>query len=308
MAILFFEAIARPALWGKTLVRDYFGYHEMPFGTGQTWAFSCDEKGSNVCQSDPYRGMTLSEIWRDHQELFGREGKPFPVIISLVGPEESLSVQVHPDTPLAKKLGFPFGKNEAWYFLECPEDANIIFGHIATDEKEFCKMAEEDRWDELLIHYPVKAGDFVYTPAGVVHAVGKGCVTYEIQQATDVTYRLYDFHRIDRNGKERQLDVEKGMECVKYDPALWANEVHPVTEKLKNGERTIFISNDSFTVSRLNVHGECSFCDENYQLATVVAGMGKADGITVKIGDSFLIPQKEKVQFSGNMTVMMTRN
>ena len=169
-------------------------------------------------------------------------------------------------------------------------------------------MVQEDRWDELLRHLPVKSGDFVYTPSGVVHAVGKGCVTYEIQQATDVTYRLYDFHRKDAEGKERPLNLEEGIECVKYDPQLWANDIHPFSVYDLYGDRTEFISNDSFTVTRINVYGEYPFCDENYQLATVVAGTGKVDGITVSIGDSFVIPQKEQVVFDGEMTVMMTRN
>ena len=306
MAVLFFEPIARPALWGKTLVRDYFGYHGMPEGTGQTWAFSCDEKGSNICQSEPYRGMTLKQLWEEHPEIFGRNGKPFPVIISLVGPEEGLSVQVHPDTVLAQKEGYPFGKNEAWYFLDCPENAEIVYGHTAENEEEFRRLAEEDRWDELLCHLPVKAEDFVYAPAGVVHAVGKGCVTYEIQQATDVTYRLYDYHRVGSDGKERPLHFEKGLECVKYDPALWSDAVVPVTENGPESSLTVFISNESFTVRRLSVSGTCVFQMKNYQLATVVSGIGKADGITVSIGDSFVIPQNERVVFSGNMTVMMT--
>lgn len=307
MSVLFFEAIARPALWGNTLVKNYFGYHEMPDGTGQTWAFSCDEKGSNVCLSEPFRGMTLKQIWEQHQEIFDREGEPFPLIISLVGPEESLSVQVHPDTPLAAGLGFPFGKNEAWYFLDCIEGANIIYGHNAENEEEFRRMVKEDRWDDLLQHLPVRNGDFVYTPAGVVHAVGRGCVTYEIQQATDVTYRLYDFHRRDAEGKERPLNLEEGIECVKYDPVLWANDIHPVSTYDTYGDRTVFIDNDSFTVTRVNVYGEYHFHDENYQLATVVAGTGRVDGITVSIGDSFVIPHDEEVIFDGMMTVMMTR-
>ena len=307
MSVLFFTAIPRPALWGKTLVKNYFGYHDMPDGTGQTWAFSCDEKGSNVCETEPFKGMTLKQLWDEHQELFGRQGEPFPVIISLVGPEESLSVQVHPDTPAAQKLGYPFGKNEAWYFLDCIEGANIIYGHSAKNEEEFRKLAEEDRWDELLCHLPVSNGDFVYTPSGTVHAVGKGCVTYEIQQATDVTYRLYDFHRKDAEGKERPLNYEEGLACVKYDAKLWANEIHPVTETALHGDKTVFIDNDSFTVTRVNVHGKYPFYDDNYQLATVVRGTGSVDGITVSIGDSFVIPQKEETVFDGDMTVMMTR-
>ena len=308
MSILFFEAIARPALWGNTLVKNYFGYHEMPDGTGQTWAFSCDEKGSNICQSGPFRGMTLKEIWDSHQELFHREGQPFPVIISLVGPEDNLSVQIHPDTELAAKIGYPMGKNEAWYFLDCIPDAKIVYGHKAESEEEFRRLAAEDRWDEIIRHLPVKNGDFVYTPAGMVHGVGRGCVTYEIQQATDVTYRLYDYHRKGADGKERPVNFEEGIACISSYPQKYEPVPAPVTEEKEGGTKTVFISNDSFTVTKLEIDGTYTLDAGEYQLATVVAGTGRADGITVSIGDSFLIPWGEETVFEGQMTIMMTRN
>ena len=218
MTVLFFEAIARHAVWGNTLVKDYFGYHEMPDGTGQTWAFSTDKKGSNRCLTEPFRGMSLHDLWQDHQELFQREGKPFPVIISLVGPEDNLSVQIHPDSRIAAKMGWPMGKNEAWYFLDCIPGAEIVYGHQASSEEEFRKMAQKDQWDSLLRHLPVKKDDFVYTPAGTVHGVGRGCVTYEIQQATDITCRLYDYHRVDTDGKERPMNFEEGVRCISSYP------------------------------------------------------------------------------------------
>ena len=308
MSILFFKAIARPALWGNTLVKNYFGYHEMPNGTGQTWAFSCDEKGSNICQSEPFRGMTLKEIWDTHQELFHREGKPFPVIISLVGPEDNLSVQIHPDTERAAKIGYPMGKNEAWYFLDCIPDAKIVYGHKAESEEEFRRLASEDRWDEIIRHLPVKNGDFVYTPAGMVHGVGKGCVTYEIQQATDVTYRMYDYHRKGADGKERPTNYEEGLDCITSYPQKHEPLPAPVTETSNGGTKTVYISNDSFTVTKLEIDGTYTLEAGEYQLATVVAGTGRADGITASIGDSFLIPWGEQVTFEGKMTVMMTRN
>lgn len=307
MPVLFFTAIARPAIWGDTLVKNHFGYHWMPDGTAQTWAFSCDPKGSNVCENGPLAGRTLAELWRDHQELFGHPGEPFPVIVSLVGPEERLSVQVHPTTELACRLGFPFGKNEAWYFLETPEDATIVYGHRATSEEDLRQKAAADQWDQIIRELPVRVGDFVYAPAGTVHGVGKGCVTYEVQQATDVTFRLYDYHRKDAQGKERELHFEQGVACITAYPQAHEPLPEPVVEQAEGGERTTLISNDSFTVTRVVVSGTYRFDDPGYELATVVAGTGRVDGITVSIGDSFLIPQGEGARFEGAMSVMMTR-
>ncbi|MFR1294895.1 MAG: type I phosphomannose isomerase catalytic subunit [Coprobacillus cateniformis] len=102
MSVLFFKPIPRPAIWGHTLVKEYFGYDDFPLGIGQSWSFSAQEGASTVCLSDPYQGQTLLDLWKNHQELFGHPHEDFPVIISLVGPEDDLSIQVHPNAEHAK--------------------------------------------------------------------------------------------------------------------------------------------------------------------------------------------------------------
>lgn len=106
MSILFFKPIPRPAIWGHTLVKDYFDYCDFPDGIGQSWSFSAQENASTVCITEPFVGKTLHELWNSHQELFGHPNEPFPVIISLVGPEDDLSIQVHPDNIYAFKRRF----------------------------------------------------------------------------------------------------------------------------------------------------------------------------------------------------------
>ena len=118
MSILFFDPIPRPAIWGHTLVRDYFGYKQFPEGIGQSWSFSAQKDASTICLTEPFKGMTLRELWKNHQELFGHPNEEFPVIISLVAPEDDLSIQVHPDSQAAKKYGYALGKNEAWNSLK----------------------------------------------------------------------------------------------------------------------------------------------------------------------------------------------
>lgn len=245
MGVLFFKPIPRLAIWGHTLVKDYFGYHDFPDGVGQAWSFSCQKGASNICETAPYQGKTLLELWQEHQELFGHPNEQFPVIISLVGPEDDLSIQVHPD-------------------------------------------------------------DFVYLPAGLLHALKKGSVVYEIQQATDVTFRFYDYHRKDANGNERELHLKEAIECLSYDQKEMENKLTTVMTSLENGEQTVFIDNDSFTVTKLELTGENHYYHDNYQLATVVRGSGTVDGVPIKVGDNFLIPQGNKIVFDGHMTIMMT--
>ena len=306
MGVLFFKPIARPAIWGHTLVRDFFGYDDFPEGIGQSWSFSAQEGASTVCLSDPYKGKTLLELWKDHQELFGHPGEEFPVIISLVGPEDDLSIQVHPDDEHAKKVGFPCGKNEAWYFIQSEESANIVYGHNAKDKEELQKYVDEDRWDDLIRHLDVHTDDFVYLPAGLLHALRKGNVVYEIQQSTDITYRFYDYHRKDAQGNERELHLDKAIDCLSYNPEDMKNNISPVVTNWDHITQTVYISNDSFTVTKLEVNGTSSYVHDNYQLATVVKGEGTVDGTHIKVGDNFIIPTGCKVELDGTMTIMMT--
>lgn len=306
MSVLFFKPIPRPAIWGHTLVKDYFGYDDFPKGIGQSWSFSAQENASTICISEPYLGKTLRELWQNHQELFGHPKENFPVIISLVAPEDDLSLQVHPDDAHAKKAGYACGKNEAWYFIEAKEDANIVYGHLAKDEEDLRNYIKEDRWDDLIQYLDVHPGDFVYLPAGLLHALKKGSIVYEIQQATDITYRFYDYHRQDEQGNERELHLEQAIDCLSYDPDAMKNAIHPVITKGHHYEQTIFMSNESFTVTKLEITGCYNYQDDNYQLATVIKGQGKVDGQAVKIGESFLIPIHTQVQLDGHMTIMMT--
>lgn len=307
MSVLFFKPIPRPAIWGNTLIKDYFGYHDFPNGIGQSWAFSAQKEASTICMTQPYEGKTLLELWRDHQELFGHPNEDFPVIISLVAPEDDLSIQVHPNEEIAKKLGYKTGKNEAWYFIESKENAQIVYGHCAKDEDDlYQNYIHKDRWDDLIKHLDVHSGDFVYLPAGLLHALKKGSIVYEIQQATDVTYRFYDYHRKDEHGHERELHLKQAIECLSYDPKDMQNHIEPVVKSLDHGQETVFISNDSFCVTRLEIEGVNQIVYDNYQLATVVKGEGTVDGEKIKIGDSFLIPCHHEVKLDGNMTIMMT--
>ncbi len=301
--ILFFEPIPRYTIWGGKACNTYFHCEDrFQDGVGQIWAFSAQagEGMSTVCTTAPYQGWTLKELWERESGLFGGKTGVFPLIISLVAPEDDLSLQVHPDAEQAIRRGYPMGKNEAWYFIRCREDASIVYDHNMKDRAQMEAYVRAERWDEIPKHRQVRDGDFVYIPAGMMHAMGKGVVVYEIQQSTDVTYRFYDYHRKDKNGQERPLDLEDAIECLHYDGA-------PAAEPpVENGPETIFIQNDSFTVSRLRVDGSMQWQTEPYRLATVTVGSGTADGMPVREGSSFLIPAGQSVELDGRMEIMMT--
>ena len=148
--LLFTEPVPRPALWGSTLLRDYFHYPQFPDGIGQSWSFSAQEGEGLSNRIVGMEGMTLLNLWEERPELFCSRHKRFPVIISLVAPEDDLSLQIHPTARISARLGYPTGKNEAWYFLETTCNAQIVYGQNAHDEAQLREMIAADRWDELM--------------------------------------------------------------------------------------------------------------------------------------------------------------
>ena len=304
--ILFFKPIPRYTIWGGKTCNNYFNTSDIfEDGVGQLWAFSAQKEDSTVCTSAPFEGKTLLELWQDNPGLFGNHaGEDFPLIISLVAPEDDLSLQVHPDSDYAgKKLGLSMGKNEAWYFIST-DNSSIVYGQNAGSREELESLIAQDRWDDIPVTVPMHDGDFVYIPAGFMHAMGKNNIVYEIQQSTDVTYRFYDYKRKDKNGNERKLDLQEALDCIHFEE----NPVLPEPEIVhcEGFTLTEFIRNSSFTVTRLEAIGRAEYKTEVYQLATVVKGEGFADGCPVKPGSSFLIPVGECVLLEGSMTLMMT--
>lgn len=306
MAVMMTVPIERPALWGGTLIREYFHYPWFGDAIGQSWSFSGQSGQSNIIANGPHRGKTLCKLWETEPELFKSRFSELPVIISLVAPMDDLSIQIHPNAERARAEGYATGKNEAWYFLEAANGGDIVYGHTAHDERELRTMIAQDRWNELVTHLPVKKGDFVYLPAGMLHALRKGSIVYEIQQATDVTYRFFDYHRKDTQGNERPLHLEKAIACVDY--TLSPKDAHPnaVTNALASGTMTTFIRNDSFCVNRFEIQGMQTLSFSGYQLFTVVAGRGTADGLALETGVNFLLPAGDNVTLTGDITLMST--
>lgn len=306
MAVLKTVPIERPALWGGTRLREYFRYPWFGDAIGQSWSFSGQPGDSNRIESGAYQGKTLRELWQQAPQLFHSRFGEFPVIISLVAPMDDLSIQIHPNAALARAEGFATGKNEAWYFLEAPQGGDIVYGHHAENERELREMIAQDRWEALVDHLPVAKGDFVYLPAGILHALRKGSIVYEIQQATDVTYRFFDYHRKDAQGNERPLHLEKAIGCVDY--SLSRKDAHPPVGEvaLSAGTMTTYIRNESFCVSRFEVHGTQTLRFSGYQLFTVIGGSGTADELPLEIGVNFLLPAGDCVTLRGELTLMAT--
>ena len=204
-------------LWGGTRLNDDFGKGIDLSRLAETWECSTHPDGESHAGDE-----TLTEVLARHPEWLGTHslattgGKPeLPIMIKLIDAKTDLSVQVHPDDEYALKHEGSLGKTEMWYVLEARPGAELVYGFNRDVTPEIVREALENQSIEALLnHVPVHRDDLFYIEAGTVHAIGAGCLVAEIQQSSNITYRLYDYDRIDLNGKPRPLHVEKALDAA----------------------------------------------------------------------------------------------
>ena len=213
--ILFLGPIFKSMIWGGDRLRTEFSYDIPDDNTGECWAISAHPKGDSTIYKGIYKGKTLSWLWDNMRHLFGyRKETSFPLLVKIIDAKKDLSIQVHPDDSYVNKhkLG-SYGKAECWYILDCDKEAEIVIGHNAKDKSELEHMIKEKRWMELIKSQRIKKGDFFYITPGTVHAIKAGTMLLEIQQSSDITYRLYDYDRLDK-GKARTLHIKESIEVI----------------------------------------------------------------------------------------------
>lgn len=219
MQPLFLKPVFKEMIWGGTALRELFSYNIPSDSTGECWAISAHKNGDctvETRESSQYSGKTLSELWENSKELWGRAGEAavFPLLTKLISAETDLSIQVHPDDEYAKAHEHgSLGKTECWYIADAKEDATIVIGHNAKDEAELHKYIENKDFLGLIREIPVKKGDFFFIEPGTVHAIKGGTIILETQQNSDITYRLYDYDRL-QNGKPRELHIDKCLDVI----------------------------------------------------------------------------------------------
>ncbi|MBA4494655.1 mannose-6-phosphate isomerase, class I [Paenactinomyces guangxiensis] len=294
---IFLQPAFKERIWGGNQLQTRFGFSIPSPHTGECWGISAHPEGLSRVKNGPLQGKTLDEVWKNHRELFANQpGDAFPLLIKILDAQKDLSVQVHPDDKMAMKLeGYPFGKTECWYIIDCDEGAEIILGHHASSKEELKQMIRDEQWDLLLKKVSVKPGDFFYVTSGTIHAIGKGIMILETQQSSDITYRVYDYDRTDANGNKRPLHVEKSI-AVTNVPDL-ESTIHPAVTKTKGLAIKQFVSEKYFTVQEWSINGETDELKRNsgdFLLCSVIDGGGKMvtkdRSVSFTKGDFFILP------------------
>ena len=218
-----FLPLFKNVIWGGNRLKDYgFNYDPLP-NCGEVWALSSVEGHESVIANGFLADNTLNEAIEIYMgdlvgnKVFNRYGTEFPLLVKMIDAAQDLSIQVHPDDELAQRRGMPQGKTEMWYVVEADEDARLISGfrHDTTPEEYTAALQSGHLMDLLHAEHP-KAGDVYFIPAGRVHALGKGLLVAEIQQTSDCTYRIYDYDRVDKDGKKRQLHTAEAMDAIDF--------------------------------------------------------------------------------------------
>ncbi len=305
--ILFLEPVFKSMIWGGNRLRTQFGYDIPDEHTGECWAISAHKNGDCIIREGTYQGRHLSWLWENHRELFGDlKGDAFPLLVKLIDANKDLSIQVHPDDDYAyRNENGSLGKTECWFILDCPEKGSIVIGHNAKDKDELKRMIEEERWQELISMRPVRKGDFFQITPGTVHAIKEGTLLLETQQSSDVTYRLYDYNRLD-NGKPRPLHIDKSIDVIRCP-----HEDTPTGKRAwRDGSLYMeeLISCEYYTVLKGSLKGDGRLIqDKPFMNVSIISGEGVIDGIGIGKGEHFILPRGYgEFTLSGNMEFVIS--
>lgn len=221
---LSFTPILKERIWGGTKLQTILHKSSLSKNMGESWELSAVSDDISVVNNGAAKGKTLTElIDLFPEELLGEKvlskfGKQFPLLFKFIDAKEDLSIQVHPNDQLAKARHNSFGKTEMWYVMQADENARLIVGFKnSSNQKEYISHLQQGTLLDLLEAYPVQTGDVFYLETGTIHAIGAGVLLAEIQQTSDITYRLYDWGRVDANGEARELHTDLALEAINYN-------------------------------------------------------------------------------------------
>jgi mannose-6-phosphate isomerase len=285
-------------IWGGSTLGPWLGLADAPANLAESWQVY----EHNPIAGGALAGQTLAELTAQHgaalvgTRSFARYGADFPLLAKFIDAADDLSVQVHPDDRYAHTVeaatGF-HGKTEAWYILRATPGAEVIYGFAAPASREATADAiAAGTLDQLLQRVPVAAGDTIFVPAGTVHAINAGILLFEIQQKSDLTYRVYDYNRRDNAGNLRELHVDRALDVLDYrQPSTGKVAPQPL-----DAQRTLLTQCDYFAMERWELAAPCTAATEpgSFEIMTVIDGATRleADGDTLELqrGESVVLP------------------
>ena len=295
-----FEPILKKLVWGGRRLGDVLG---KPIGEGaqhaESWEVSDHRADVSVVAHGPLAGSTLRDLLRErHDELIGLalgRRDQFPLLIKFIDAQQTLSVQVHPDDDLGRRLANDNGKTETWIVVDA-EPGSLIYAGLkaGVTRAMFAEAIESGEVEPLLHRFPAKPGDCILIPAGIVHAIGAGVMIAEIQQMSDATFRVFDWNRMGVDGKPRQLHVAEALESTDFDAGP-VDPLRPAPEPIPGGSRERLSSSPFFALERLRLTGPARVGrDDRFTIVMDLGGSVEVrDGESVhplRFGETLLLP------------------
>jgi|AntDeeMinimDraft_5_1070356.scaffolds.fasta_scaffold04484_5 mannose-6-phosphate isomerase len=256
---LLFEPIFKEKIWGGQRLKTELN-KAIPTGKiGESWEISAVEDDYSVVKNGPFSGQSLEELLQKFQEdLVGKSvyrdyQNHFPLLVKFIDASEKLSVQLHPDDELALKRHDSFGKTEMWHILHAQENSYVINGFKkGVTRGDYLKKLEEGELEQILHKEKVSAGDTIFIKPGLIHSIGKGILLAEIQQTSDITYRVFDWNRVDRNGESRQLHTDLAIDAIDFK----ASEQTKIAPLQQRNQFKILVQNKYFTTRQLHIQNQ----------------------------------------------------
>mgnify|MGYP003601943210 CR=1 FL=1 len=293
-----FEPILKDRIWGGTKLKTYLNKPITSEITGESWEISTVENDVSVIANGFFKGKSLNEIISEFpKEVLGTKvhqqfGQQFPLLFKYLDAREDLSIQVHPNDELAAKRHNSFGKTEMWYVMQADDNARLIVGFKEKSSKEaYQKSLENKTIIDILDTKKVKKGDVFLLETGTVHAIGAGTVIAEIQQTSDITYRLYDFDRVDAQGNKRELHIDLALDAINYNVV----EAQKDYSRVKNSSNEM-VNCPYFTTNFIPLDGKIEVEKDKKSFTVYMCVEGnfeienKGENYNYKTGDTVLIP------------------
>ena len=298
MELFKFEPLLKQTIWGGDKIVTFKHLESDLDSVGESWEISGVPGDESVVANGEYKGKTLNEVLAEMKDKlvgadnYKRFGDRFPLLIKFIDARQDLSIQVHPDDETAHRQGKPMGKTEMWYVMDSDENASLKVGlKKKITPEEYAQMVEDDTICDALGNYKVKSGDCFFIPAGRIHAICSGSFIAEIQQTSDVTYRIYDYKRKDKNGNYRQLHTKEAAEAIDYTVLdNYRTEYTPV----KN-EATPLVSCPLFTTAVYDLTEPMTLDSSDLDSFVILIALKGEGTILTSSGETFSFREGESV-------------
>lgn len=306
-------------IWGGTNLKEKYGKKSDLDIVAESWEVSTHPDGPSIVLTGEYAGKTLTEyidaLGKDCLGTKGKEFEFFPMLIKFIDSKQPLSIQVHPDNEYALRVEKEYGKTEMWYILDCEPGATLYFGvNRSITKEEFRQRIEDNTILEVLKEVPVHKGDVFFIQAGTIHAIGAGTTLCEIQQNSNSTYRVYDFGRVGKDGKPRELHIDKAIDVSNLEPI--ESDFKPVGEPISDETTsTVMLGTcDYFTSFETTLKGSTSIHvdEESFGALVLVEGSAVVENQDTKLelqkGDTiFITANSGEVKVTGDCQWIYSR-